>query len=150
MHFFRDQNILLSTKMEIVFSNSRPGIQWWHSLKVKQYWCCNFRNYKENKMILWFVFVTAYIKKENLMVKVWIPMIGIKNIENHSVTIYWLTIMKNIPNDKSNEQFTGFICWADTISKPKNRIFMLFHIRAQNDKFGEYLIHNNATFSFCF
>ena len=46
---------------------------------------------------------------------------------------------------KINEPFTCFICWADITSKPKNCIFMLFYICDQNDKFGEYIIHNNAT-----
>ena len=71
-------------------------------------------------------------------------MIGLKNIENDSGIINCLTIMKNMPNTKENEPFTGFICWADTISKPRNRIYKSFYVCAQNDKFGEYIIHNNA------
>ena len=71
-------------------------------------------------------------------------MIGLKNIENDSGIINCLTIMKDMPNTKENEPFTGFICWADTISKPRNRIYKSFYVCAQNDKFGEYIIHNNA------
>ena len=128
MHFFRDQNILLSTKMEMVFSNSRPGIQWWHSLKVKNIYVAISVITKKIKCFLIFLCNRLH-QKENLMVKILDSRGWDKQyMESQCYNIRSSNYEKIYLITKINEPFTCFICWADITSKPKNCIFMLFYI----------------------